>query len=212
VNPITSFFAAPSQSSVPERSLSLRTPTACQATTSAPDLEPGQQHCQTTEEMEPRFRIPSNSEEMAGFLSANNEASGSFKPCGLLEPASCRNLFPSDADPDVDVDCTPTFGCIGSRVPQKNCLPTLESDGGNACTRSGESSANPCEDLKPTLIQCSPVEDPISEAETCDKSEFTFTTDVRVEMEKEADEKATLVVQPRLGFSPSTVHRLQVVD
>lgn len=182
MNPITSFFAAPSQSSLPKPSSS----SSPQATTSAPDLEPGQhhvEHCQTTEEMGP---IPSSNdrEEMAGFVSDGE----TFKPCSSLEPASCRNLFPSD-DPDADVKCTPTFGSIGSPVPQRNFLQTLKSDGCNdTCTRSSDSRANPCEDLVPTLIQCSPVEDHVCIGEPCDiKSKVTFTFD-SCEVEKEADE------------------------
>ncbi|KAG0622952.1 hypothetical protein M758_3G136200 [Ceratodon purpureus] len=231
VNPITSFFAAPARSSLQKPSLSLSPPAS---PVSAPDLDRGQhrvEHCERTEESEmgSSSRV-SSSNDLEGMATSfcdgieNDEGSGVFKLGSLVEPASCRNLFLSDdlGNSDADVNCTPTFGSIGSPVRQRSHLQ-IRLEGGNsvldACTRS-DGNASPCEDLEPTVIQCSPVEDSfpvISNSEsfynnTCSvaninsqqvdsKPEVSSTSDVTIL--READQKATRVVQPRLGFLPS---------
>ena len=230
VNPITSFFAAPS-SSLEEPSRSLSPPVS---PTSASDLEFGQhriEHCQTTEESETgcssRVSSSNDLEGMASFFSdgiINDEGNETLKTQSLVEPASCRNLFRADdsGDSDVDVKCTPTFGSVGSPVRQKSHLQVLER--GNpvldTCTRSDD-DVNPCEGLEPTVIQCSPVEDSfpvLSKSETfynsCSvshvdshhvdsKPEVSFNSDVTVEREID-QEVITRDAQSRLGFPPST--------
>lgn len=215
VNPITSFFAAPSRSNLSEPINHV-------------------DHFQATEEFEigASSRTPSSSdlEEMASFFSddiINDEGSGTLQPCSSEEPASCRNLFPvnDDRNSDADVMCTPAFGSIGSPVRQKSHFQLSESDSRNPvqnrCIRS-DGSGNPCEDLDPTLIQCSPVEHSISvpsEAETCSavnidsqhvdlKLEVSCRSDRRFNTpelgsSREADGKASRVVQLSLAFPPS---------
>lgn len=227
MNPITSFFAAPSRSSLQEPNLSFSPPAS---PISAPDLERGQHRVelrQTTEESElgssSRVSSSDDLEGMARFFSdgiINDEGSGTLNPCSLVEPASCRSLFPADdpGNPNVDVKCTPTFGTIGSPVRMNGHLQILEERNPvlDTCTRS-DANANPCEDWEPTVIQCSPVEyssfvPPKSQtspntssvshidSELVDSEpEVSLTSNVTAE--READEKPTRATQSRLGFS-----------
>lgn len=188
---------------------------------------------QTTEEFETgaSSRTPSSNdleeiEEIVSHDTINGEGNGVLQPCSSEEPASGRNLFPADDDrnSDVDIKCTPAFGSIGSPVKQKSQFEFFESDGRNpvqnGCISDG--GANPCEDLEPTLIQCSPVEHPISvpsEAETCsavttDSQHLHSKLEIRcsspewlntpeLECSREADEKASRAVHQRLAFPPS---------
>lgn len=206
VNPITSFFAAPSPSSVQEPSPPLSPPAS---PISAPDLERGQQHCQTTEESElGSSSRPSSSNDLEGMASfsdgiTNDEESEALPPCSLVEPASCRTLFPPDnpRNSDVDVNCTPTFGTIGSSLRQKSHLQILEEGNPVLDTYTGIEGSS--EHLDPTVIQCSPVEtfhDNACSVASLDSQHV----DPRVgasfpSVEREPDRTAT---RPRLGLSP----------
>lgn len=215
MNPITSFFGAPTRSNRPEPISRV-------------------EHFQASEEFETgaSSRTPSSNdlEEMTSFVSddiINDEGNGILQPCSLEEPASCRNLFPVDNDriSDADVKCTPAVGSIGSPVRQRSHFQLFESDSRNSVQNRwirGDGSGNPCEDLEPTLIQCSPVENPFSvssEPETRSavnidsqhidpKLEDSCRSDVRfntceLDCSREADEKSSRVVQLRLAFPPS---------
>jgi hypothetical protein len=118
----------------------------------------------------------------------------------LVEPASCRTLFPPDnpGNSDVDVNCTPTFGTIGSPVRQKSHLQILE-DGNPVLETCSRSEGNG----EPTVIQCSPVEtfhDNACSVASLDSQHV----DPRVgasfpSIEREPDRTPT---QPRLRLSP----------
>ncbi|KAG0553321.1 hypothetical protein KC19_12G002200 [Ceratodon purpureus] len=213
VNSITSFFAAPTHSHLPGRRSRV-------------------EHFQVSEEFETgaSSRTPSSNdpENMTSFFSddiINDEVTGILQPCSSEEPASYRNLFAVDDDKnsDADIKCTPAIESISSPVRRKSHFQLFESDSRNSvlnrCIR-GDGSGNPCEDLEPTLIQCSPVEHPTSvssELETCSaininsqhadlKLEDGCRSDVRsntreLECSREADEKSSRAVQLGLAFA-----------
>ncbi|XP_024382887.1 DNA polymerase eta isoform X2 [Physcomitrium patens] len=199
VNSITSFFAAPPRS--PEANLSASSPVS-------PTM----------------CRMPSSDdlEGMAGFLSdgvTKDEECGTLISCSSGERPSCRNLFHSDddANPDFDVKCTPSFGCIGSPVRQKSSLElSRDHEIPRGCI------ANPCSSLDGALIQCSPVEDHLSvhcrvetDSHTCAVVSIdSHPVDISLGMKYEAtlnpcalgietEEKASGVVHSHLARSSS---------
>jgi len=196
VNPINSFFAAPSRSNSPEANWS-SSPRA----TSLSELEPGQHQYQTTEESEiassSKTPFANDLEEMVDLLSndiVNDEGSGSLKPCSLEEPTSSRNFLPADDD----VQCTPVFGSIGRPVQPKSHFQLFESDERNTIQDGSIRSASRSENFESTLIQCSPVEHSIS-VPPLDPLE-----DVRHDHPEVGREKASRVMQLRLPISTET--------